>query len=96
MVEGGRNPSTHLNWRDHVFFAHRPCAIGESRKSSNSKTIESENTVDNTTDMAALTINVPAGDKQSEAFKDALKVALAVTTYSSKVEWVKGTEPLTG
>ena len=44
--------------------------------------------------MATLTIKVPAGGKDSEAFKDALKVALAVTRYGSKVEWVKGTKPL--
>lgn len=80
-----------------MIFAHRPCAIGESRKKFEfTDNRESENTVDNTTQMAALTINVPAGGKDSEAFKDALKVALAVTTYSSKVEWVKGTKPLPG
>jgi len=46
--------------------------------------------------MATLTIKVPAGGKDSEAFKDSLKVVLAVTTYSSKVDWVKGTTRLRG
>lgn len=81
----------------HVTCAKRPCAIGESRKKFEiADNRESETTVDNTTDMATLTVKVPAGSKDSEAFKDALKVALAVTTYSSKVEWVKGTKPLRG
>ena len=46
--------------------------------------------------MATLTIKVPPGGKDSEAFKNALKVVLAVTTYNSKVDWVKGTKPLRG
>ena len=40
--------------------------------------------------MATIKISVPSGGKDSDAFKDALKVALAVTAYNTQVEWVKG------
>lgn len=45
--------------------------------------------------MATIKISVPTGRKESGAFKDALKVTLAVTAYNTQVEWVKGIEPRT-
>jgi hypothetical protein len=41
-------------------------------------------------DMASVTVTVPSGDKDSKAFKDALKVSIAATTYKTAVQWVKG------
>lgn len=40
--------------------------------------------------MASVKITVPVGGKESSAFKDALKVSIAASTYNSTVEWVKG------
>ena len=39
--------------------------------------------------MAGIKISVPVGGKDSDAFKDSLKVTLAVTAYNTPVEWVK-------
>jgi hypothetical protein len=40
--------------------------------------------------MASIKIAVPTGGKDSDAFKQALKVSIAASTYNSPVEWVKG------
>jgi len=45
--------------------------------------------------MAGIKISVPVGGKDSDAFKDSLKVTLAVTAYNTPVEWVKRIQSLT-
>jgi hypothetical protein len=44
--------------------------------------------------MAGIKISVPVGGKDSDAFKDSLKVTLAVTAYNTPVEWVKRIQSL--
>ena len=46
-----------------------------------------------TNTVTNIEISVPAQDKASDAFRDALKVSLAVTTYNTQVKWVKGMSP---
>lgn len=40
--------------------------------------------------MASLKISVPTGGKDSNAFKDVLKVSIAATIYNSPIQWAKG------
>jgi len=40
--------------------------------------------------MSDIQITVPVGGKESDAFRDALKVSIAASAYSSAIQWTKG------
>jgi hypothetical protein len=42
--------------------------------------------------MATVKIAIPLGGKDSNAFRDALKVTIAATAYNANVKWAKGTK----